>query len=335
MTTVKDIAKQAGVSTATVSRAFANPQQVSEATRNKVKQAADKLGYAPNAIARSLRTQQAKTIVVILPDISNPFFSDIIKGIEKIAHREGYKVLIGDADQDIDRAKKYLDLVHSKQADGVLLLTADLPLSVLIDDNQQAKLPFVMVCEYYADTDIPRVHIDNEASARSVIELLVEKGHKKIACITGQASNAITVARMKGMRDYMQETALELSQNFICEGDYTLQSGYDLARQLLCLEERPSAIFCHNDEMAIGVLRCAREMDIIVPEMLSVVGFDNIPFSEYCTPQLTTVHQPRQLIGETAMLRLLDLLAGNTHPTNSALAVSLKIRETVACAPIS
>ncbi|EPJ43562.1 MAG: periplasmic-binding protein/LacI transcriptional regulator [Osedax symbiont Rs2] len=334
MATVKDIAKLAGVSTATVSRALANPQKVTDATKLKVQNAADQLGYAPNAIARSLRTQESKTIVVILPDIGNQFFTDIIKGIEQIAHKNAYKVLLGDAGNDVDRATKYLDLVYSKQADGVLSLTADLPIDKLVDDNAQAKFPLVMACEYYWDAAIPSVHIDNEYSARLVIESLVQMGHYKIACITGASGNSISIARMQGFRDSMRKWGLQIPEQYIVEGDYSLLSGYEIAAELLSLHDRPTAIFCHNDEMAIGVLKRAREIGVKVPQQLSVVGFDNIPFCEYCTPELSTVHQPRQLIGETAMKLLLNILSGKKPNPEITLPTQLLIRGTTMPPPL-
>ncbi|MCJ8340845.1 MAG: LacI family transcriptional regulator [Pseudomonadales bacterium] len=334
MATVKDIAKLAGVSTATVSRALANPKKVTDATKLKVQSAADQLGYAPNAIARSLRTQESKTIVVILPDIGNHFFTDIIKGIEQIAHKNAYKVLIGDAGNDVDRATKYLELVYSKQADGVLSLTADIPIANLLDASGKPKFPLVMACEYYPQSAIPSVHIDNEYSARIVLESLVQMGHYKIACITGDRRNSISIARMKGFKDSMKKWRLQIPDQYIAEGDYSLLSGYELAAGLLSLEDRPSAIFCHNDEMAIGVLKRAREMDIKVPEQLSVVGFDNIPFCEYSTPELSTVHQPKQLIGETAMKLLLNILSGKKPNPEITLPTQLIVRGTTMPPPL-
>ena len=334
MATVKDIAKLAGVSTATVSRALANPEKVTDSTKKKVEQAAAQLGYAPNAIARSLRTQESKTIVVIIPDIGNHFFSDIIKGIELIAHKKGYQVLVGDADRDIVRARKYIDLVYSKQADGVLSLTSEIPIEQIIDEQGQTKFPLVVACENYPGSNIPSVHIDQEFSASSVIESLIQMGHYKIACIRGADRNPISESRLKGVQTCMAKWQLRMPDEYIGVGDYTLLSGYEVAEQLLTLEDRPPAIFCFNDEMAIGVIRRATEMGIKIPEQLSIVGFDNIPFSEYCTPQLTTVHQPRQLIGESAMKLLLSILSGKKPNPEITLPAQLIFRGTTMPPPI-
>jgi len=334
MATVKDIAKLAGVSTATVSRALANPEKVTDSTKKKVENAATQLGYAPNAIARSLRTQESKTVVVILPDISNHFFTDIIKGIEAVAHNKGYKVLIGDADFSISRVNKYLELVYSKQADGVLSLTADIPIAQIIDDEGKAKFPLVMACEHFKNLAIPSVHIDNEYSAINVIESLIQMGHFKIACITGQSGNSISRSRLVGVKTCMEKWHLEQPDVYVEEGDYSLLSGFEAAEKLLNLADRPTAIFCFNDEMAIGVIKCATQMGIEIPQELSIVGFDNIPFSEYCSPQLTTVHQPRQLIGESAMKLLLSILSGKKPNPEITLPAQLILRETTMPPPI-
>jgi len=334
MATVKDIAKLAGVSTATVSRALANPEKVTDTTKKKVESAAAQLGYAPNAIARSLRTRESKTVVVILPDISNHFFTDIIKGIEAVAHNKGYKVLVGDADGSVSRVNKYLELVYSKQADGVLSLTADIPIAQIIDDNGKAKFPLVMACEHFKDLAIPSVHIDNEYSAGCVIESLVQMGHYKIACISGHPDNPISRSRLSGVKASMEKWKLQLPECYIGEGDYSFLSGYEAAQTLLNLVDPPTAIFCFNDEMAIGVLKRATQMGVKIPEELSVIGFDNIPFSEYCSPQLTTVHQPRQLIGESAMKLLLSILRGKKPNPEITLPAQLVMRSTTMPPPI-
>lgn len=334
MATVKDIAKIAGVSTATVSRALANPDKVTASTKLKVEKAAQSLGYSPNGLARSLRTQQTRTIVVVLPDIGNHFFTDIIKGIELIAHKKGYKILIGDAQHCAERAKKYFDLVFSKQADGVLSLTTDIPLQSILNADGSSKIPLVMACEYFTHSLIPSVHIDNEYSARLVVENLLKMGHYKIACISGNEKNSISISRLKGMQQSLAKNRLKMPEQYIVQGDYSLQSGYEAAQQLLNLSDRPSAIFCHNDEMAIGALKCAREMNIKVPEQLSLIGFDNIAFSEFCQPQLTTVNQPRQLIGETAIKLLLNILSGRKPNPEITLPAQLISRGTTMAPPL-
>ena len=335
MATVKDIAKIAGVSTATVSRALAAPEKVAEQTRIRVEQAAAKVGYFPNAMARSLRTSETKTVVVVVSNLSNTFFADIINGMEEYAHRRGYKVLIGDSSDDLQRAQNYFDLVDSKLVDGVLLLTSDIPLEMLIDERGQQRFPVVMASEFFeTDVNLPTVHIDNVYSARKAIDYLIVMGHYKIACLTGPMTNPVSEARLHGMRTACKEWKIEVNEDWILEGNASFYDGYNLGRQLLNRDDKPTAIFCHSDEMAIGVLKIAKELGIAVPKELTVVGFDNITYGEYCEPKLTTVHQPRDLIGETAMKLLLDILADKKPNPEMTLPTQLIVRDSSAPPPI-
>ncbi len=334
MATVKDIARLAGVSTATVSRALAEPEKVAEATRLKIEAIAADVGYSPNAMARSLRTNESRTVVVIVPDVSNLFFTDIIKGIEAVAHKSKYKVLIGDANNDLERGMGYLELISSKQADGVLLLSSLLPLSALLDKNNKPRFPLVMACERYREANIPSVHIDNEYSARIAVESLIQMGHHKIATITGPANNPLCEDRLTGYHRALAQAQIKQTNGYVRAGDFSFASGYRCAEKLLSMDDRPSAICCHNDEMAIGVLKRAREMSFNVPRQLSVVGFDNIIFSEFCTPELTTVHQPRELIGETAMKLMLDILADRKPNPEMTLPTQYLVRGSTASPPM-
>ncbi len=322
MATVKDVARLAGVSTATVSRTLSNPDKVQEATRIKVISAAKKLGYSPNAMARSLRRQESKTILVILPDIANAFFSEIVQGIEDIAHREGYKILLGDAGNSASRAMSYVDLYDSKQVDGIILLTAEVSREVFENKFLQSQMPVIMACEYFPGSPIPVININNQESAQHAVAYLLSLGHTQIATITGPSNSPITVDRNIGYERALAAQNIPINEHFSVGGDYSFQSGKDAGRVLLQLTNPPTAIFCHNDEMAIGVLNIARELNLNVPNDLSVIGFDDIPFSEYCEPALTTVHQPRELIGQNAMKALLDRLH-EKHGKKGILSQSL------------
>lgn len=334
MATVKDIARLAGVSTATVSRALAEPEKVAQATRIKVERIAAEVGYSPNAIARSLRTSESRTIVAIVPDIANQFFSEVLKGIEITAQKSNYKLLIGDTGHDLTRAKKYIELINSKQADGVLLLTGELPVEWVMQANGDPRFPVVMACEFYQGSTIPSVHIDNEYSSQMAVESLIQMGHYRIATITGPAENPLCMGRLKGYKAALEKAQIDGVQNWIVSGDFSFESGYRLAAELLTGENIPTAIFCQNDEMAIGVLKMAKELSIPVPRRLSVVGFDNIPFSEFCTPELTTIHQPRRLIGETAMKLLLDILAEKKPNPEMTLPTQYLVRGSTASPPM-
>ncbi len=331
MPTIKDVAKAAGCSTATVSRALANPEKVSSSTRQRVAQAVAEVGYSPNAAARNLRRSESRTIVVILPDIANPFFSQVISGLESAAHQAGYQVLLGDAAHDPARVQSYFNLVPSNQADGIILLTTEVPMALIKERQASSGFPLVMACEYFDKLSVPTIHIDNEQAADKAVEYLVSLGHRQIATITGPIQNPICQDRLNGYRKGLAKAGLDDKPERVAEGDFTFHSGYEQGQALLRhTTDRPTAVFCQNDEMAIGVLKAARDLGIAVPERLSVIGFDDIGFSQYCEPELTTVHQPRDDIGRNAMRLLLDLLKKNQPPADQTLRTHLIVRNSTA-----
>ena len=332
MATVKDVAKLAGVSTATVSRALANPEIVSDETRLKVEKAAKEMDYFPNILARNLRKNESRTIVVILPNIESPFFSDVVHGIEALAHKHNYKLLIGDIGNDVTRLQSYLDLYETKQIDGILSLTADIPESMIINHKGEVKLPMVIAAEYFSDLPIPTVHIDNHYSAKKGVEYLIMMGHHKIACISGKSQSPIFKARIMGHMETLKKWKLANNEEYLIESDLAFIDGYNAAKQLLTLKSAPSAIVCHSDEAAVGALKAARDLEVDVPQQLSIIGFDNLALSEYCYPELTTIHQPRQLIGETSIKLLLDILSGKKPNPEMTLPTQLIVRES-SCPP--
>lgn len=335
MPTIKDVALAAGCSTATVSRALAAPEKVTEATRQRVAAAIAQVGYAPNVAARNLRRSESKTIVVLLPDIANPFFSEIIAGLEEVAHRAGYQVLLGDCENDANRARGYFDLLPTNQADGIILMTTEVPRELVQSRQAGSDFPLVMACEYFDGLALPTVCIDNRLAAARAVEYLLSLGHERIATITGPERNPICRDRIAGYREELSRAGLEPRQDWILEGDFSFLSGYQQGRALLDRAEanRPTAVFCHSDEMAIGLLKAARDLKVAVPQQLSVIGFDNIGFSEYCEPELTTISQPRDDIGRSAMRMLLDILAKKQLAPRQTLTTQLIVRDSTARAP--
>ncbi|CCN36090.1 HTH-type transcriptional repressor cytR [Vibrio nigripulchritudo SO65] len=330
--TVKDVARVAGCSTATVSRALTNPDMVSEKTRKKVLHAVDVTGYSLNVAARSLRRSITNTIVVVVPDISNPYFSQVISGIEGIAHKAGKKVLLGDAGHEPERVQSYFDLLPTNQADGIILLTAEVSKRLLHGKTHGSGFPLVMACEYFQGMQLPTVSIDNQQAAEKAMTYLLSLGHKKFGVIQGPMSNPICIDRHQGYLSCLEQAAIPSNPKWVLEGDFSFGSGYSLGRTLLTGADKPTAIFCHNDEMAIGVMKVARELGIRVPEDLSVMGFDDIPFAEYCEPGLTTIHQPRAEIGEAAMKLLMDLIEGKEAVGHYYLNANLIVRSSTAVA---
>lgn len=311
MTKMTDVAKLAKVSPATVSRVLSNSPYVSEKTRRKVLDAIEQLGYKPNRLASNFRKMTSKTVIVVLPDISNPFFAQIVKGFKDVARERGYHVLLGDTGNDLNVEREFIELVKEKFVDGVLLATARIPKEEIAKVSEE--MPVVLACEYIDGFDIPTVAIDNIGAARAATQHLISLGHRKIAHITGPLSVVLGRDRLKGYQQALLVNEIPVNEDFIQEGDFSVRAGYDLTRKLLAMENRPTAVFAANDEMAIGAVKAAKEFGLRVPDDLSVVGFDDIPLSTLVEPALTTIHQPKYDIGTHSMNMLLDMVEGREN----------------------
>ena len=330
MATMKDVAQLAGVSTATVSRALMNPEKVSSTTRKRVESAVLEAGYSPNSLARNLRRNESKTIVAIVPDICDSYFTEIIRGIEDVAVENGYLVLLGDSGQQKKRESSLVNLVFTKQADGMLLLGTHLPFDVSKPEQKNLP-PLVMACEFAPELELPTVHIDNLTSSFEAVNYLTQMGHSKIAQISGPDDAALCQFRNQGYQQALRRAGITMNPTYKEMGDFTFESGQKAVTKLLSLPEPPTAVFCHNDAMAIGAIKGAKAAGLKVPQDLSVVGFDDIQFAEFCDPPLTTITQPRYEIGRQAMLMLLEILKGrDVHAGSRLLETHLKIRESAA-----
>lgn len=313
---IKQVAKLAGVSTATVSRTLKLPDVVTAETREKVMSAVTKLGYTPNFLAANLRTARSQVILVIVPDIGNPFFSEIIKGMEQVAQARGYSLLLGDSQHSAEREFEYGSRVAARQADGLITLSGRVPFKNYREQLRKGVLPpMVNACEYIADRAIPTVQIDNQAAAFKAMQYLLDLGHKHIGFVTGPMTSTLSTERLKGYQKALQSAGRPEKKALIVHGDFTAESGVAAAEQLLALAHPPTAIFCSNDEMAIGAIKALKSHGIAVPAQMSVMGFDDIPLARYFDPPLTTVLQPKLEIGREAMKILLDMLAGQPPAT--------------------
>jgi len=332
MSSIRDVSSMAGVSVATVSRALRNPEQVAEPTRTRVLEAVAALDYRPNQMARNFRSRQAFAIVVLAPDIGNPFFARVVRGIEQVAQRGGYAVLLGDTQGSAAREAEYLNLVRSRQADGVIQLSARIdPVALGKLWSAGAAPAIVNACEC-ADTDFcPRVRIDNVAAARAMSEHLISLGHRRVGVVTGPAASPLTRDRLAGHIGAMRAAGLAHEPALTIEGDFSLQSGFDAAESLLHAANRPTAVFCFNDEMAIGAIRRFKAAGLSTPADMSVAGFDDIDFARFADPPLTTVAQPMEDLGRTAMGVLLDILGGKRSFSEAhVLPTNLMVRESTA-----
>ncbi|WP_299090569.1 LacI family DNA-binding transcriptional regulator [uncultured Metabacillus sp.] len=305
---MSDVAKLAKVSPATVSRVLSNPELVSKETREKVMDVINQVNYKPHIVARQFRTKETKIILVVVPDITSPFFSKVLRGIEHVAVSHGYQVILGDTENDIEREKEYINLLQQKQADGMVLLTARLNKTEM--EEIADHFPIVLACEYMDGLNIPTVSIDNISSARKATEHLIKLGHTKIAHISGPLHNILSKDRIKGYKQALLSHDLEVESAYIQEGNSTFESGYHQMMKLLAFEVPPTAVFAFNDETAMGAIRAAKDSGLSVPEDLAVVGFDNIKMSIIHEPNLTTINQPKYKIGMKAMELLLGLING-------------------------
>jgi len=312
MVSIKDVARLAEVSTATVSRALANPDKVSEKTRARVLAAVEKTGYVTNSLARSFRTRRTRSVVVLVPDITNSFFANIIQGIEQVARKNNYRILLGDMQNDPDNARAYGELCAQRQADGLISLgrTIPFPYSKARKSVDPKWPPLVMACEYNDVIPVPGVGIDNESAAVEGVRYLATQGHSKIAFINGPEDSPLCRDRLKGYRKGMAALGVRRTSDLVYRGDFSLDSGAQAARSICEAGHLPTAVFAANDAMAIGALQLLKSRGLRVPADISIMGFDDIKFSAYCDPPLTTIHQPRSEIGALSMQMMLDQLEG-------------------------
>ena len=307
MVTIRDIAKRAGVSVATVSRTLTTPEAVRPHKRELVQQAVEAMNYVPNANARQLRRRRNEAIIVIVPEIANPFFSGIVQSIENVAHDLGYRVLIGETQGKQERLDYYADMVLTRMADGLILLGSLLPTIVKaeLDGGLVQKIPLVLACERNEGLDCPTVAIDNVAAGKLAVEHLLARGCRRIATITGPPANTLSQDRLRGFSEALLAAGLPTTGAGIVEGDFSIDSGYIAMQGLLDAATVPDGVFCANDEMAIGAQLAIRERGLAMPADIAIIGFDDLRFGAFASPPLTTIRQPTTQLGETAM-RMMD-----------------------------
>lgn len=326
MPTISDVAAKAGVSVATVSRVINGSSKVSPETLIKVKQAIAELNYRPNLLGRALRKTKSERVLVLLPNIANPFYAEIVKGIEDVANKNGYSIMLCNTDSNLEREKKYIKMLKSHLADGAILMASEMTCEELTELSHE--IPIVQCCEYKVGIPITHVSIDNEMAAYKAVNHLIGLGHKKIAFIGAKNQFLSSSLRKDGYIRALNEAGIDFDPAYCGYGDYSYKSGFRIMKQLLSLEARPTAVFCISDLMAVGAIRSAMEEELRVPEDLAVCGFDNIYFSRMFKPTLTTVSQPMHDLGCTAMEALINIIEEkSTEPMHYFMEHELIIRE--------
>ena len=329
--TIREVAKRAEVSTATVSRALSAPEQVTEETRARVLKAISETGYTPNASARNLRARSTRTVLCLLPGLGNSFWNLIVNTIEDILTQAGYGVLLGDTRLDSTRETHYEKIVRAGQVDGVLLFNGRLP----SDDFVQLAndLPIILVSNDIPGSGLPVFEIDNRDAAHRITRHLVEAGHRRIAHITGPAFNIETQERELGYRDALSEAGIGFDPGLVWAGGFSFPAGKRAATEYFDTPgaQRPTAVFAASDECAIGFMKAISSRGVTVPDDISVTGFDGVEFSELCYPSLTTMVQPRIEMGRLSAEYLIRCLNGqaDTEPPRVRLQCAIAIRDSV------
>jgi LacI family repressor for deo operon, udp, cdd, tsx, nupC, and nupG len=328
--TIQDVAREANVSAATVSRVLSSPERVSKITRERVLAAVSATGYTINQAARSLRLRNARTILMAAPNIGNPYYSTILDAVIRAGSERGYSILVatrigGDPDRWL------ADYLHSNRADGLLLFDGSLDTFGINARNEEGpNLPLVAAYDEIPDPRVNSVLIDNRAAAARATRHLIGLGHRQIGHLMSPSRNKSFHERRLGFEQAMREAGLPIRPEWMMQGDHTLATGIAAGEQLLALRERPTAMFCGNDEMAIGLIHRLRLAGLDCPRDLSVIGFDDIAVAAYAAPPLTTMRQPREDIGRFATNTLIDIIEGvipGDDPVHVTLRAELVVRE--------
>jgi LacI family transcriptional regulator len=306
--TIYDVAREANVSMATVSRVVNGNPNVKPATRKKVQEVIERLGYRPNAVARGLASKKTTTVGVIIPDISSTFFAELARGIEDIATMYKYNIILSNSDQNKEKELHLLNTMLGKQVDGIVFMSGNIT-HEHVEEFEKSPVPIVLAGSIAETEKIPSVNIDYDQAAYDVTRYFIDKGHKEIAVVIGPLHEPINSERkMSGYRRALQEAGIEYREEYVFEGDYTYDSGMEAIEQLLELEKKPSAIFVGSDEMALGVVHGAEDKGYRIPEDFEVISSDNTRLALMVRPQLTSIVQPLYDIGAVAMRLLTKLM---------------------------
>ncbi len=328
MTTMADVAREARVSVATVSRLLNKQGPVRPDTAERVYEAIRKLSYEPNILARNLRKNESRVILILAPNVTNPYYAHILSGIGDAAAELGYSALICTTADDMDREREALEMLKKRRADGAILMASDIGCDWLLEYAN--RYPLVQCCEYDPQVDIPHVSIDNYLAAQQTMEYLLNHGHRRIAIISSENDYISTCMRLKGYKDTLERYGIPAREDYILNAsrDYSFKSGKMKARQLLGVTPRPTALFCISDTLALGAITAAKEMGYRVPEDVTVIGFDDVEHTTMFHPYITTVAQPCYDMGKQSMqLLYAQMTQGKDIPRQLILEHQLIVRE--------
>lgn len=326
--TMKDVARHAGVSVSTVSYVLNDSGPVGQYRKDRIMDAIRILEYSPNKTARSLKMRSASTIGAVVPELTNPFFAMVAEGIHQAASERDMLVVLVVPEVTEKPEEKQLELLKSQQIDGLLYLSGTGSVPASIYDLARTG-PVVLIDEQIVGLNLPAVVCDSRKGAREVAGHVLQQGHRQVAVIGGPPALWTAQQRLAGYREAFAAAGLQPDEVPVYSGDYRQASGRELAALALNAEPRPTALICANDLMALGAMEYCREAGLRVPEDVSIVGFDDLPFSALLTPQLTSVRQPAREMGFRAASLLFDLLKGGASPGTDVLQASVQVRSSV------
>ena len=329
---MRQIAARAGVSVGTVSHVINNSAGVREPVRRRVLAAIAKLGYQPSLLARGLRRNETTIIGVIMPDISNPFFPQVVRGVEDIAYQNSYRLMLCNTDNDVQKERIYFDELRAYRMAGLIVIpSADSELAEMAQHSGASAAPVICLDRRAPSWNGDSVTVDNVEGAYMATKHMLGFGHKRVAVITGPLHVTNAVERLKGFKRALREAALPIAPEYIQEGRFDRLGGYEKGLMLLQFSPRPTAIFAANDLIALGVLSAMRELGLRCPEDVSLVGFDDLELASFTNPALTTVAQPGYQMGARAAALLFERIRGSSGKAQHVvMKTTLKIRDSVA-----
>ncbi|PMH44960.1 transcriptional repressor PurR [Vibrio sp. 10N.286.49.B3] len=313
MATIKDVARLAGVSTTTVSHVINKTRFVAEATQEKVNKAVDELNYAPSAVARSLKCNTTRTIGMLVTQSTNLFFSEVIDGVESYCYRQGYTLILCNTGGIYEKQRDYIRMLAEKRVDGILVMCSDFTEELRQMLDRHADIPKVIM-DWGPDSSQADKIIDNsEEGGYLATKYLLDRGHTDIACLSGHFDKAACKERIHGFKRALDEANIAINEDWLLEGNFECDTAVLMADKILAMEKRPTAVFCFNDTMALGLMSRLQQAGLHIPNDISIIGYDNIELAEYFSPPLTTVHQPKRRVGKTAFEILLERIKDKEH----------------------
>ncbi|AVF36502.1 ribose operon transcriptional repressor RbsR [Rahnella sikkimica] len=330
MATMKDVARLAGVSTSTVSHVINKNRFVSESIADKVNAAVEQLNYAPSALARSLKLNQTRTLGMLLTASSNPFYSEVVRGVERSCYERGYSLILCNTDGDAERMNRSLETLLQKRVDGLLIMCTENHRPSKDAISRYPSLPIVMMDWSPFEGSIDVIQDNALLGGEMATDYLIRHGYSRIACITGPLDKTTAQERLNGYRQAMKKAGLEILPGYEVSSDFEFGGGLVAMEQLLMLSEPPHAVFASNDAMAVGVYQALYQRGLRVPDDVAVVGYDDIQLAQYLMPPLTTIHQPKDSLGELAVDALLHRLQEpESEPQVLVLTPELVVRQSV------